>query len=185
LDGIDGATINPVDTVTEPRQDRDAEFDRIFRNTYDRLLRIALRHVGDPEAVADIVQTAAYKSFVRWRRRGKPIENLEAYLTSCVVSACMDLHRGAKRQRRALERIAVEQEPFAESAHGPALRLAEQGAVAQAFGELSVECQEILDLRVLQSISVKDVADRLVIAEGTVKSRCSRCLDQLSRLLSD
>jgi RNA polymerase sigma-70 factor (ECF subfamily) len=163
---------------------RDSEFDATYRSLYPRLEGIARRHARDNDVAQDLLQTAAYKAFVRWRS-GKPIENLEAYLTTCLLSACMDLHRWSRRQRRALERLVGSQDWYGQPSHEAVVERAEHDAVSAAFHKLSAECQEVLRLRVVEGVPVSEVADRLVVAEGTVKSKCSRCLDQLDRLMGE
>ena len=180
--GDDSVVIPVVDETT--RSDRDRVFDATYRRVYVQLEGIARRQARDADAAQDLLQSAAYKAFLRWRS-GPPIENLEAYLTACLVSVCMDLHRRSKRQRRALERLAGSQDWFAQAAHDAVLQQADRDAVSLAFTKLSVECQEILRLRIVDGVPVKEVADRLFVAEGTVKSKCSRCLDQLDRLMSN
>jgi RNA polymerase sigma-70 factor (ECF subfamily) len=184
-EAVDGAALtpNPADD-TAARRARDAEFDAAYRNAYARLVRIAERHTREPHGAQDLLQAAAYKAFVRWRA-GKPIDNLEGYLTACLLSTCIDMHRWSKRQRRALERLAASDFLDAPSAHDPILQRAERESVDDAFQRLSRDCREILTRRVLDGVSVRKVAQELSIPEGTVKSRCSRCLDQLGRLLSD
>ena len=54
-----------------------------------------------------------------------------------------------------------------------------------AFSNLDADCQQILRLRVIEGVPVREVAVQLFIAEGTVKSKCSRCLDQLDVLFQD
>jgi RNA polymerase sigma-70 factor (ECF subfamily) len=162
--------------------DRDRVFDATYRRVHVQLEGIARRHARDDDAAQDLLQSAAYKAFLRWRS-GKPIENLEAYLTTCVLSACMDLHRRSRRQRRALERLAGSQDWYGDAAHEAVVQRAEHDAVRVAFTKLSAECQEMLRLRIVEGIPVSEVADRLLVAEGTVKSKCSRCLDQLDRLM--
>jgi RNA polymerase sigma-70 factor, ECF subfamily len=166
------------------RTDRDREFDETYRRIHVQLAGIARRHTHDEDGAQDVLQSAVYKAFVRWRS-GKPIENLEAYLTSCLVSACMDLHRWSRRQRRALERLGASQQWFVEGAHDAVVRRVERDAVSVAFTKLTSECQELLRLRIVDGVPVKEVADRLLMAQGTVKSKCSRCLDQLDRLMDD
>jgi RNA polymerase sigma-70 factor (ECF subfamily) len=170
--------------VEEPsRPSRDDVFDATYRRLHERLSAIARRHVG-ADAAQDLLQGAVYKALVRWRS-GRDIENLEAYLTACVLSACMDVHRWSRRQRRALELLAASQQLTTEPAHDAVVRRAERDAVAVAFGQLSDECRHVLELRVVEGLPVSEVARRLVIAEGTVKSKCARCLEQLGRLISD
>jgi len=179
----DETAVVPV-VEEKDRSDRDRVFDATYRRVHERLEAIARRHTRDADAAQDLLQSAAYKAFLRWRT-GKPIENLEAYLTACLLSACMDLHRRSKRQQRALERLAGSQDFFGEAAHEAVVRQAERDAVSGAFVELSAECQELLRLRIVDGVPVKEVAERLVVAEWTVKSKCSQCLEQLDRLLRD
>jgi len=185
VDGLDVPSISPTEAVEERRSERAREFDRVLRNEYDQLLRIARKNAGAHEPAVDIVQEVAYKVFKRWCRRDSDIDNLAAYLTRSVRLMCMNVHRTRRRARSALERLFAEPTPEADPADAAVLRLEEHSAVAKAFARLSDDCQEILDLRVLQVVPVSDVARRLLIAEGTVKSRCTRCLEQLERLLGD
>jgi RNA polymerase sigma-70 factor (ECF subfamily) len=164
--------------------ERDRVFDATYRRLHVQLEGLAARYARDADAAQDLLQSAVYKAFLRWRS-GRPIENLDAYLTACVVSACMDLHRWSRRQRRALRRLAASQEWFGAAAHEAVVQRAERDVVSLAFTRLSAECQEILRLRIVDAVPVKAVAERLLIAEGTVKSRCSRCLDQLDRLMGE
>lgn len=55
--------------------------------------------------------------------------------------------------------------------------------VQQALDRLSPELREVLILRHLERLSVADVAERMGIAEGTVRSRQFRALAQLRQLL--
>ena len=166
----------------DTRLSRNDEFDATYRRLHPKLSGIALRHARDHHRAEDLLQTAIYKAFVRWSS-GTQIDNLDAYLTTCLIRACMDHHRWSKRQRRALERFATSQQWFADAAHEPVFANQERQAVDVAFANLDPECQQILRLRVIDGVPVKEVAELLTIAEGTVKSKCSRCLDQLDRLI--
>jgi RNA polymerase sigma-70 factor (ECF subfamily) len=181
---VDDETVVAPIRANPSAADRDRDFDATYRKMHAKLAAIARRHAPDEPGVQDLMQNAAYKALVRWRS-GRPIENLEAYLTTCVLSACMDLHRWSRRQRRALERLASSQEWIGEGALDAIVQQADRDAVSAAFTKLSAECQQLLRLRVVEGVPVKQVAERLFVAEGTVKSKCSRCLDQLDRLMGE
>ncbi|HZO61822.1 MAG TPA: sigma-70 family RNA polymerase sigma factor [Gaiellaceae bacterium] len=52
-------------------------------------------------------------------------------------------------------------------------------AVRQALGELSVECQEVLDRFFCRDESYRTIGEELQLPAGTIASRISRCLARL------
>ncbi len=156
--------------------DRSA-FGELVRRHRDRLWAVAIRTLGDREEAADAVQDAlvsAYRSADRFRGDAA----VTTWLHRIVVNACLD------RARRRASRPTV------------ALPEVEGGALADpppdtdtvltvraALATLPVEQRVPLVLLDMQGYSVAEIADILQIAEGTVKSRCSRGRARLAVLL--
>lgn len=84
------------------RGDREA-FDAILRPRWDRLFRIALRIVGDPEDARDVAQRAALRL---WETldRFRPGEDLDAWIYRMATNLAID----SLRRRRARPESAVE-----------------------------------------------------------------------------
>lgn len=66
-----------------------------------------------------------------------------------------------------------------------ALRAELHRRVQAALEQLSQADREIIFMRHLEQLSVKEVAAILAMPEGTVKSRHFRALEQLRKLLGD
>lgn len=83
------------------RGDREA-FDAILRPRWDRLFRIALRIVGDPEDARDVAQRAALRL---WETldRFRPGEDLDAWIYRMATNLAID----SLRRRRARPESAV------------------------------------------------------------------------------
>jgi RNA polymerase sigma-70 factor (ECF subfamily) len=182
LGGPSEPTTETVDVRPTRSEARDEVFDAAYRRVHAQLSAIASRHADGLQQAQELVQQAAYKAYVRYRA-GRSIENLDGYLVTCVLSACMDLHRWSRRQRRALERLAITGRDDVDTTADRVVLDAEHEAVAAAFSRLDEDCRLMLHLRVIEGVPVREVAERLIIAEGTVKSRCARCLEKLDQLL--
>jgi RNA polymerase sigma-70 factor (ECF subfamily) len=158
--------------------DRNA-FNQLIRRHRDRLWAVALRTLGDREEAADALQDAllsAYRAAGRFRGDSA----VTTWLHRIVVNACLD------RARRKAVRPTV---PLPETGPGEpsvADRTAEREtslAVHDALRRLPVEQRAALVLVDLHGLSVAEAAEILEIAEGTVKSRCSRGRARLAMIL--
>jgi RNA polymerase sigma-70 factor, ECF subfamily len=155
-------------------------FTELVRRHRDRMWAIALRTLGDPEEAADAVQDAfisAFRSAGGFRGQAQ----VSTWLHRIVVNACLD------RIRRNRARPTS---PLPDAGPGePALALdavadrESRMAVDDALGALPVEQRAAIVLVDVEGYSVAETAQRLGIAEGTVKSRCARGRARLAVLL--
>jgi RNA polymerase sigma-70 factor (ECF subfamily) len=157
--------------------DRDA-FGELVRRHRDRLWAVALRTLGDREEAADALQEAllsAYRAADRFRGESA----VTTWLHRIVVNACLD--RARRRQARpvvSLPEVEGIREPV-----GPEPDHDTAREVWAALAKLPAEQRVPLVLLEMQGYSVAEIAQRLGIAEGTVKSRCSRGRARLAVLL--
>ncbi|WP_213451074.1 RNA polymerase sigma factor SigM [Rhizomonospora bruguierae] len=153
-------------------------FAELVRRHRDRLWAVALRTVGDREEAADAVQDALLSAY-RAAKRFRGDSAVTTWLHRIVVNACLD--RARRRQARpAVPLVTAEQQP----ADAPRAGVREPAApavdhdtalvVREALAALPLEQRAALVLVDLQGYSVADAARVLGVAEGTVKSRCSR-----------
>ncbi|GAB6899995.1 RNA polymerase sigma factor SigM [Kineosporia succinea] len=152
-------------------------FSMIVRRHADRLWAVALRTTGDPEEAADAVQDAMV-SALRYADNYRGDAAVSTWLHRIVVNASLDrLRRRAARPSVPLgERDVVAS--FDE--HGATVARLD---VRAALGKLPEAQRVALVLVDLEDIPVADVAQMLGVAEGTVKSRCSRARVALAQLL--
>jgi RNA polymerase sigma-70 factor (ECF subfamily) len=146
-------------------------FGELVRRHRDRLWRIALRTLGDPEDAADAVQDAlvsAYRAAGTYRGEAA----VTTWLHRIVVNACLDL----VRRRSARPTTApLTDEPGREPVAADLLGARETATeVLTALRELPIEQAAAIVLVDVEGFPVAEVAHMLEVPAGTVKSRCAR-----------
>ena len=151
-----------------------------------RIFALALRMTGNQEDAADVAQEAFLSAW-----RGLPNFRGEAgfatWLYRLTSNAAIDFLRKNKRQRA---EASLNDEDLGLNAPDPAPTPQEQAeaqslreAVRWGLGELSREHRQVLDLREYQELSYEEIAQRLDVDLGTVKSRLSRARSALRKIL--
>ncbi|NHC47384.1 RNA polymerase sigma factor SigM [Motilibacter aurantiacus] len=170
------------------RQGDPDAFGEVVRRHRNRLWAVALRTAGDPEEAADALQDALVSAFRAGRGSSASGYRGEAAVTTwlhrVVVNACLD----RARRRRARDTVPL---PTAESgedlvpAPGDPVGAREDAVdIATALATLPPDQRAAIVLVDVQGIAVRDAAELLGVAEGTVKSRCSRGRARLAVLLA-
>jgi RNA polymerase sigma-70 factor, ECF subfamily len=159
--------------------DREA-FGELVRRHQDRLWRVAVRTLGNPDDAADAVQDAlvsAYRAAGSYRGDAA----VTTWLHRIVVNACLDLvRRRAARPSSPLDdtvdRVAdIDSLTPRETAH----------QVLAALRQLPIEQAAAVVLVDVEGFPVAEAAAILDVPEGTVKSRCARARARLAGLLVD
>lgn len=175
-DELDGRTDRQL-LAAHVDGDQDA-FGVLVRRHRSRLWAVAVRTLRDPENAADALQDAlvsAYRGAASFRGDSA----VTTWLHRVVVNACLD------RIRREKVRPTV---PLPEH-HDPASPRDEHAGtdarldLVAALAQLPEGHRIAIVLVDLQELSVAEAAQVLGVAEGTVKSRCSRGRAMLADLL--
>jgi RNA polymerase sigma-70 factor (ECF subfamily) len=143
-------------------------FTELVRRHRDRLWAVALRTMRDREDASAFRNAAAYRGDAA----------VTTWLHRVVVNACLDrMRRRAARPAVALgdTDVAV---PYDE--HAAAENRIDLTAALARLPEAQREAIVLVDV---QELSVAEAAELLGVAEGTVKSRCSRGRVALARVL--
>jgi RNA polymerase sigma-70 factor (sigma-E family) len=156
--------------------------DRLFRERYGELVRMARLLVDDTETAEEVVQEAFVRLYGGWRRLRDP-ERAEAYLRSSVWNLARDSLR-RRRTRRAHDARRPEPPP---DAAGPAdtvvhdaHRSRVEAELAAALDRLPARQRECVLLRYWGELPEKDVAATLGIGTGSVKRHVHRALARLA-----
>jgi RNA polymerase sigma factor (sigma-70 family) len=169
-----------------------ARHDRVaFRALYDasspRLYGLALRILGRRELAEEVLQ----ESFVAiWHHAIDYQSSLSApmtWMTAIVRNRAFDLLRRSRHEGEAdaVDRHALES--IADLAATPAERMqmsSDAQALADCLASLEDRHREVVGMAFFHDLSYSDVADKLVLPLGTVKTWIRRSLARLHACLS-
>jgi RNA polymerase sigma-70 factor (sigma-E family) len=150
------------------RHQRDREFEEFVVAAWPRLRRAAYLLSHDSHEADDLVQTALTSSYARWAQVRR--DDAYAYVRRALVNAFID----STRRRRP---IPVERDP--EHAVAPDHGVDDRSELTELLAPLSARERTILVWRYYFDAPEAEVAERLGITTGTVKSTASRALARL------
>ncbi len=180
-------TPDAIDTLIQRclagEQDAWADIVRQYRR---RVYSVAYKFTGNHEEAEDLTQDIFIKVF-RALHTFDRRANFQTWLISVSRNMCIDHYRSVRKERETINRdiSADDLMPVAEGLPADAL-LEQQGQAAllrRALAALPDPLRLAVTLRDLQDLSYHDIARRLQVPEGTVKSRINRGRAELVRLV--
>jgi RNA polymerase sigma-70 factor (ECF subfamily) len=144
----------------------EADFERLYRDSYGKILGTVVAVLGDRAAAEDCVQDAferAYKKWASWQ----PIAPAEAWVHRIAINAAVSHQRKMRIREvgeviRRLGRPGLAPDPQ---------ELAEQRELARAIAQLPVRQAAVLVLRHYHGYTNRAIAQALGVPERTVASR--------------
>lgn len=163
------------------REGSDHAFDAVFDMYYEPLCVYVVRIVGD-SADADDIVAETLTAF--WNQRKKvrftSISQIKAYLYKTARNASLDLLGQEKRDRKMIQEASFLSAQdnidfFAEMGIEQREQLIQEitRIVYDLIRELPQGCGEVITLFYIDQMPIKDIAFRLGICEGAVKSQKS------------
>jgi len=161
-------------------KDQDSAAVRELLDSYgDRLLRSAFLLCGNETEAQDLVQETfleAIRSVHRFQGRSSIYTWLHAILLNLT-----------RQHRRAQKRIVYDDElvgrEVADETPDQLDAQTASSALQAAFRKLSEAHRDVIVLRYYENLKIHEIADRLGLSEGTVKSRLHYALEQLQKFL--
>jgi RNA polymerase sigma-70 factor (ECF subfamily) len=149
-----------------------------------KIFNVAYKFVGRHEEAEDLTQDIllkVFKSLDTFDRRA----NFQTWLISVSRNLCIDHYRKVRQERQRVDRRvdASELSPVSDEP-GPMAALEQQDRVVllrEALAALPESLRAAVLLRDIQELSYQEIADRLGLPEGTVKSRINRGRTELAR----
>ena len=159
-------------------------WEAIVRQHWRKVFNVAYKFVGKHDEAEDLTQEIflkIFKSLDTFDRRA----NFQTWLISVSRNLCIDHYRSVRKERESVDRDvdAAELSP-ASSDKGPLAALEQRDRVVllrRALGELPKTLRAAVIMRDLQELSYQEIAERLKLPEGTVKSRINRGRTELAR----
>ncbi|MBM3817876.1 MAG: sigma-70 family RNA polymerase sigma factor [Acidimicrobiia bacterium] len=182
---IDTTATSAIDDIIQRCLTGDqAAWDEIVRLHWRRVFNIAYKFVGRHDLAEDLTQDVflkLFKSLDTFDRRA----NFQTWLISVSRNLCIDHYRSVRKERETMNRdvdpaaltpVATTRSPQMELEQRDRVRL-----LRAALDTLAPSLRTAVMLRDIQELTYQEIADRLRLPEGTVKSRINRGRTELAR----
>src|SRR5207247_1453546 len=161
-----------------------AAWDLIVRQYWRKVFNVAYKFVGKHDEAEDLTQDIflkIFKSLETFDRRA----NFQTWLISVSRNLCIDHYRSVRKERETIDRD-VDANELSPVSHeiGPVAALEQRDRVTllrQALAALPETLRTAVLMRDIQELSYQEIADKLRLPEGTVKSRINRGRTELAR----
>jgi RNA polymerase sigma-70 factor, ECF subfamily len=163
-----------------------AAWETVVRQNWRKVFNVAYKFVGKHDEAEDLTQDIflkIFKALASFDRRA----NFQTWIISISRNLCIDHYRSVRKERQTIARevdagdlqpVSLDRGPYAAAEHQD-LRV----LLRQALQMLPVTLRTAVVLRDLQELSYQEIAERLGLPEGTVKSRINRGRLELARQL--
>jgi RNA polymerase sigma-70 factor (ECF subfamily) len=167
---LDVADPQPVSLRAQPQ--REAAFRRLADLHLDRAYRLARAILHDPGEARDATHDAFLQAWRKWATLRDP-DRFEPWFDRILVNTC-------RNRLRSTNRLPGDISAELALAAGDHVQEAEdRQVIGAALAALSPDHQVVVALRFYRDLPVRDIAARLGIAEGTVRSRLHYALRRL------
>jgi RNA polymerase sigma-70 factor (ECF subfamily) len=161
-----------------------AAWEAIVHQHWRKVFNVAYKFVGRHDQAEDLTQDIflkVFKSLDTFDRRA----NFQTWLISVSRNLCIDHYRSVRKERETIDReIDTNELAPATPEPGPIAALEQRDRVMllrKAMASLPDALRTAVLLRDIQELSYQEIADRLKLPEGTVKSRINRGRTELAR----
>jgi RNA polymerase sigma-70 factor (ECF subfamily) len=186
----DAATPAPqdIDSLIERclKGDQSA-WDAIVRLYWRKVFNIAYKFVGRHDKAEDLAQDVflkLFKSLKTFDRRA----NFSTWLISVSRNLCIDHYRSMRREHDVVTHdVDASTIPKASATDSPLVLLERRDRVSllrAALDRLAPALRTAVMLRDIRELSYQEIAERLGVPEGTVKSRINRGRTELARQIA-
>ena len=166
------------------RKDNTA-WDAVVARFRRKVFHIAYKFTGKHDEAEDLTQEIFLRVFRSLEKFNRDAD-FSTWLSSVARNHCIDHYRASKREREVLVEDLVAFDLAPASSGNPHRALEERDRrsfVRRGLEMLPEKLREAVVLRDLQGLSYQEMAERLHLPEGTVKSRINRGREELARLL--
>ena len=159
-------------------------WEAIVRMHWRKVFNIAYKFVGKHDEAEDLTQDVflkIFKSLNTFDRRA----NFQTWLISVSRNLCIDHYRSVRKERETVNRdvdaadlspVSTTVSPYAQLEHRDRVQL-----LREALDKLAPTLRTAVMMRDIQEMTYHEIADRLQLPEGTVKSRINRGRTELAR----
>ena len=162
-------------------------WEQIVRQNWRKVFNVAYKFVGRHDEAEDLAQDIflkLFKSLKTFDRRA----NFSTWLISVSRNLCIDHYRSMRREHEVVTHdVDAASLASASTTDSPQVLLERRDRVAllrAALDKLTPSLRTAVVLRDIQELSYQEIAERLEVPEGTVKSRINRGRTELARQIA-
>jgi RNA polymerase sigma-70 factor, ECF subfamily len=150
-------------------------FDEFTQQRLQRAYHWAGLLLGDRMEAEDAVHDAAVAAWMHWGELRDPAR-LDAWFDRILLNVCR-----ARMRRRRITLVELDDPPATDAGQpdDQALRVADRDQIRRALAELGPDHRMTVVLRYGAGLSTGEIATRMAVSEGTVKSRLHYALRRL------
>jgi RNA polymerase sigma-70 factor (ECF subfamily) len=161
-------------------------WEQIVRQNWRKVFNVAYKFVGKHDEAEDLTQDIFLKIFKALKTFDRRA-NFQTWIISISRNLCIDHYRSVRKERQTIARdvdssdlqpATSDRGPYAQAEHQDL-----RAQLRQALETLPITLRTAVVLRDLQELSYQEIADRLGLPEGTVKSRINRGRIELAHQL--
>ena len=178
------APLAPDEIIERCLNGDQAAWEAIVRLYWRKVFNVAYKFVGRHDMAEDLTQDVflkLYKSLDTFDRRA----NFQTWLISVSRNLCIDHYRSVRKERETISRDVDASELSPVSPDLPADTRLERAdrviMLREALDRLAPTLRTAVMLRDIQELTYQEIADKLHLPEGTVKSRINRGRTELAR----
>ena len=169
-----------VEGTPEYRPGSEADFERLYRNSYRRILGTLITMLRDRAAAEDCTQDTFERAFKAWKS-WRPDAPAEAWLHRIAINAAINAQRRERLQEvgamlRRIGRPAGSADPAV---------VAERSDLVTALRKLPPKQAAAIVLRYYHGYTNREIGIALGVPERTVASRLAAARDRLQKLLGE
>lgn len=160
------------------------EFRRFVDAYLQRMVSYAFRRLGSIQDAEDVVQEVFVRSYAE-RGKHANVKGVVPYLYRMTANACTDVLRKRKRSKRLLDRFVGESIPSERHSLLDLYAVSEETRRAEELLQRIPKRQaEVIRLRVLDGLSIAEIAEVVGCKSNTVSSRLRYGFKKLRRIVS-
>jgi RNA polymerase sigma-70 factor (ECF subfamily) len=170
------------------KEGKESAFRELYENNYAMIFRLAYRYTKSQEDAEDIMQDTFIKAFKSIKKFDFNVSsNFSAWIYQVGLHCTLDYLRKRKRRRigqtESLSNIFSEPAAKDRSPEKSAIASQAIAQVKDAMHLLSPKQHIVFDLRHLQHMAIKEIAEHLQCSQSTVKKQLQRAVSKLREQL--
>ncbi|QGU93994.1 sigma-70 family RNA polymerase sigma factor [Clostridium bovifaecis] len=158
----------------------DNEFKAIYSELWLKVYKYIYYFVQNKEEAEELSQDVFQKIFIKYKENKVEKGTIQFYIFKAAKNIVLDRWR---QNRRRVKVITIEDTNNLDIDRHQENRITESMIVKDAMSKLDKDSKAIIQLRIIQGYSIKEVAKIMDKPEGTIKSLQFRALNKLKEIL--